>query len=93
MYEEYDSESNEDSYYEFIYLEYPDLDYYYIYHDDEENNFGLDYDLTYYYDDEDWALDHPAADIFTDLPGDVEWHARIFTSLASGGRAFSGHPL
>jgi hypothetical protein len=53
MYEEYDSEGNEDSYYEFIYSEYPDLDYYYIYHDDEENNFGLDYDLTYYYSDED----------------------------------------
>ena len=53
MYEEYDSESNEDSYYEFIYSKYPDLDYYYIYHDDEENNFGLDYDLTYYFSDED----------------------------------------
>ena len=53
MYEEYDSEGNEDSYYEFIYSEYPDLEYYYIYRDDEENNFGLDYDLTYYFSDED----------------------------------------
>jgi hypothetical protein len=26
---------------------------YFIYHDDEENNYGLDYDDTYYYSDDD----------------------------------------
>lgn len=55
MYEEYDSDNNEYSYHNFIYSKYLDLDYYNIYNDDEENNFGLDYDLTYYYSDDDWT--------------------------------------
>jgi hypothetical protein len=54
MYEEYDSDNNEYSYHNFIYSKYLDLDYYNIYNDDEENNFGLDYDLTYYYSDDDY---------------------------------------
>jgi len=33
-------------------MEYFDEDEYYLYCDDEENNFGLDYDDAYYYSDD-----------------------------------------
>ena len=34
-------------------MEYFDEHEYYIYCDDEENNYGLNYDNTYYYSDDD----------------------------------------
>ena len=33
------------------YLDFEDFYFYYVDFDDEENNFGLDYDNSFYYDD------------------------------------------